>query len=548
MKKYIKYNKVIGFVFGLLIMINFSSCEEEEETNYTNPYILNSDIGLQYENLTTYPFQENIISNKPQFNISNTVYAFSIISVRLNGTDTSVDASKFAVESKTGVISIDNTTGILQTGNTYNFDIGIGNVNGVIRNDDSFVLEVLEIPMDLSIDNENYEANFLENVDVATVTYVDTSVNGDVLSDIIYSLVNAPVGFSIDATTGVISKTSEANSGVHKLSVTINSNLGSLSFSDVITVTVGESPILNYFQADGLTELNKVVLSPWTDYSTTIPVIDGMNAVGYEIILPATITPGSVNINSDGSISVLSDQNLPLGDHSLGVIATNSSDISATFNDVFTLSVETRWETTPVFYEDFNNAIDPPEELNAYNASLNSYLLNGASMFGFQAAYTASKGVYTAKLGEGKVDGGFATAVDAAMVLELTMLPEWRKMRVAFSEGFGFGDNRLDWYERSLQSSHNNTDVVAGNYDSNNWNTVMAIGDSSWSGTSIWKTLSNDDDLNQIPFKDVDITPGNPSVFLNWRVQKTGTATGGAVFLIDNIKVEVSNAFEAEEE
>ena len=540
-------NSILRIAFSLFIAFNLISCEDEESTTFDNILNIDQNIGLTYNVLSTYSLKELILSENPQFNIDGSLYSFSIKEVRLDNQKLETGLSKFTIDKKTGVISIDNNEGILIPGKQYDFDIAVGNVDGVILTENAFSLTVLDIPLSYSITNESFESNFLENVVVATVSYVDTSENNDVLSNVSYSLVNPDSGFSIEPTTGVISKTTQATTGEHTISIAINTNVGSSTFENVLTVTVGEAPTVNYLKKDGITDLNKVVLSPWTAYSTTIPVIDGMNAVSYEIILPETLVSGSVIANADGSISVLTDQNLPLGDHSLGVIATNSSGISATFNDVFTLSVETRWETTPIFYEDFNNAIDPPEELNAYNASLNSYLLNGASMFGFQAAYTASKGVYTAKLSEGKVDGGFATAVDAAMVLELTMQPEWRKMRVAFSEGFGFGDNRLDWYERSLQSSHNNADVVAGNYDSNNWNTVMPIGDNSWSGTSIWKTLSSDADLNQIPFKNVEITPGNTSVFLNWRVQKTGTATGGAAFLIDNIKVEVSNAFEAEE-
>lgn len=530
--------------------MNFISCEQEETSQYkTNPYTITGNVGLQYENITTYSYKEEMVSTSPQFSISNSAYAFSILAVRVNDTETVFGKSSiFSIDPKTGVISIDNSQGSLVNGDTYNFDIGIGNVDGVIRTDNAFVLTILETPLSYTISNTTFSANYLANVDVATVAYEDTSTNGDVLSDITYSLVNPPLGFSIDSITGVISKTSEASSGEHKISVTINSNLGSLSFTDVLTVTVGDAPIINYFQTDGITELSNVVLSPWTAYSTIIPVIDGMNAVSYEIILPTTLTAGSVIANSDGSISVLADQNLAIGVHSLGIIATNSSNISATFNDVFTLTVETRWETTPVFNEDFNNAIDPPQELNVYNPALNSYHLNGASTFGFQAAYTSSKGVYTAKLSEGKVDGGFATPVDAAMVLELIMQPEWRKMRVSFNEGFGFGDNRLGWYERTLQSSHSISDLLAANYDPSNWETVMSPTNTSWSGSSVWKTLSSDADLNQIPSKEVNITPGNASIFLNWRVQKTGTATGGAAFLIDDIKVEVSNAFTAEEQ
>lgn len=541
-------NKWIKIVFALLIIGGFNSCDDEADNYQENPNILNSDIGLNYQNLISYPYNEVIMSEAPSFKIDNTVYAFSILTIKKDGEPMNEGVSIFSIGSKTGIISIDNSNANLNPGSMYVFNVGIGNVNGIISNENAFTLEVSDLPLGYTISNTTYDAKFLEVSDIATVTFEDTSEDGNVISDVTYSLNSPPPGFTINATSGVISKNTDALSGVHMISVTISSNLGPKTFADVLEVTVGEAPDLTYVQADGSTPLTNVILSPWTAYTTALPIMEGMNAVSYEIVLPETLTAGSVIANNDGSISVLADQNLPIGTHSLSVIATNSSDITYTANAIFTLIVEMRWEEeTPVFLEDFNNAIDPPQEVNDYNASLNSYHLNGASNFGFVAAYTASKGVYTAKISEGKVDGGFATQVDAAMVLELAMQPEWRKMRVSFTEGFGYGDNRLTWYERTLQSSHDISDVQAGNYDSGNWNTIMTATDASWSGTSVWKTLSSDEDLNKINEKEVNITPGNASIFLNWRIQKTGTATGGAAFLIDTIQVEVSNAFNAEE-
>ena len=542
MKKIKFYKHILPVIFGIFLVLNITSCEQEEE--YENLYVISGDVGLTYVDITTFPFQNDIVTDAPTFNIDNSVYRFRIVTIALSD-GTPVDLNDFSVEGKSGIITIDNNEGILLAGKTYHFDIGIDNVNGTIFEENSFILTVLDIPLDYEITNDTAEANFLEEKDLATVTYVDTSDQG-VIEDVSYSLDNPPTGFTIDTDTGVISKNTEASSGVHKISVIIHSNLGSKTFTDVLTVTVGDAPTIQYVMADGITALSQTVLSPWTAYTTAIPILDGMTATEYEIILPGNLPAGSIIANADGTISVLADQNLITGDHIMGVIATNSSGASATFDNIFTLSVETRWETPAVFFEDFNNAPDPSVTPNEYNSKLNTYFLNN-SVFAFVVQNTTSKNVFTAKLAEGKVDGGFESIVDASLVLELTMQPEWRKMRVAFTEGFGFGDNRLDWYVRTLSSSHNISDLEAGTFDGSNWNTIMNTIDASWSGTSVWKTLSSDSDLNQVPFKDVEIIPGNTSVFLNWRVEKTGTASGGAVFLVDDINVEVSNAFDAEE-
>jgi hypothetical protein len=404
--------------------------------------------------------------------------------------------------------------------------------------------------LDYEITNDTAEANFLEEKDLATVSYVDTSNQG-VIDDVSFSLDNPPTGFTIDTDSGVISKNTETSSGVHKISVIIHSNLGSKSFADVLTVTVGDAPTIQYVMADGITPLTQTVLSPWTAYTTAIPIIDGMTATEYEIILPGNLPAGSIIANADGSISVLADQNLITGDHILGVIATNSSGISATFDNIFTLSVETHWETPAVFFEDFNNAPDIGVTPNIYNTALYNYdLYSSAASFKVQHTFSDKAGkekdLFTAKLGD---DGKNSPdeLVDAALVLKLTMQTDWRLMRVSFNEDFGFGTDRLDWYERSLQSSYDVSDLESGTYDNGNWTTIMDVNDPSWSGASGWSGIHVDSDLNVVPFKDVTIVPGNASIFLNWRIQKTGTAGKGATFLIDDINVEVSNAFDAEE-
>ncbi len=546
MKKIKYFKPFILVIFGLLFFASFYSCEEDE-IDYTNQYIIDGDIGLTYTNIDTYPYQKKMMTDAPGFTIDHSVYGFRLIDVKLKD-GTSANLNDFSIDYKTGVITIDNSKGDIIPGETYHFDIGVNQVNGTILEPNAFVMNVFEIPLDYTISTDTVDAEFLDEKDLATVTYVDTSVGG-VIEDITYSLNNAPTGFTIDSDTGVISKDTNADSGVHVLTVTISSNLGSVTFDDVLTVTVGEAPTIQYVQVDGATNLTKTVLSPWTTYTTAIPKLEGMTATEYEIILPSTLVIGSVIVNADGSISIPANQELPLGDHVLGVIATNSSDISATFENVFSLTVEAHWDVNPVFTEDFNNAKDPVDP-NAYNAALMHYDLYGSAQ-SFTVENTINdkvgkeKDLFTAKLSD---DGKNSPdeLVDATMVLKLDLQSDWRKMRVSFNEDFGWGDDRLDWYERSLQSSHDISDLETGTFDNSNWTTIMAPND--WSGTSGWGGIHVDSDLNVVPFQNVVITPGNASVFLNWRVQKTEPTTGkGAGFFIDDIRVEVSKAFAAEE-
>ncbi len=547
MKKIKYFKPFILVIFGLFFFSSFYSCEEDE-IDYTNQYVIDGDIGLTYTNIDTYPYQKEIVTDAPSFTIDHAVYGFSIKDVKLSD-GTSTGLGDFSIDYKTGIITIDNSKGDIIPGETYSFNIGVDNVNGTILETNAFVMGVFDIPLDYTITTDVVEVEFLDELDIATITYVDTSTGGNVVEDVTYSLKDAPAGFTIDADTGVISKDTNADSGVYKLTVIIDSNVGSKTFADVLTVTVGEAPSLQYVQADGTTPLSNVVLSPWTEYQTEIPQLNGMTVATLEIILPQGIEDEMVIIKNDGRIKVREDKDIPEGVYSLGVIATNSSGTVVTFENVFSLTVEAHWDVNPVFTEDFNNVKDPVDP-NAYNAALMHYDLYGSAQ-SFTVENTINdkvgkeKDLFTAKLSD---DGKNSPdeLVDAALVLELAMQADWRKMRVSFNEDFGWGDDRLDWYERSFQSGYDVSDLETGTFDNSNWTTIMAPND--WSGVSGWGDIHVDSDLNVVPFQDVVITPGNASVYLNWRVQKTGPTTGkGAGFFIDEIRVEVSKAFAAEE-
>lgn len=542
--KTIKLTKIVYlFLAGLL----FWSCGEErvaqDYDEYNQVKLTNDDGTVSYDPVTTYPVNGIITSGAAYLEMEG-VYRFAIDQAIIPSESTA-NVSNFSIDGATGVIEYENS-GELSPG-LYFVSVRLENTNGVAVYNQVYEMLVNEVPVSLQVDNELVETGIFEEGVIATLSYTDESGAAEITS-VTYSLVNPPAGFSIDADSGEISKGNGASSGENTISVKATTNLGIVEYEAILTVNVGAEPTISYVQQDGLTALTKVTVSPWTAYTTAAPILNGMTATSYEIVLPETLIAGSVTVDSQGRISVDTDQNLAIGDHSLGVIASNASGISFEFEAVFVVTVNTRWEVSPVFFEDFNNApVDPASTPNDYNSALHSYKLN-SSEIDFVVQNTSSKGIFTAKISDPKIDGAFGAIIDAALVLELTMQPEWRKMRVAFNEGFGFGDDRLGWFERSLLSSHSIADIETGAFDANNWKTVMSDTDTDWSGTSVWKGLAGDDQLYKVPSKDVEIVPGNTSVFLNWRIEKTSVPTKGAAFLIDDIRVEVSLAFIAEEE
>lgn len=525
----------IQLSFSLLLVLTFGACEDES-TYEENPNTLNAAIGLTYENLTTYSYQTVIKSAQPQFNIDKSAYNFNILTVSLNGTPLVEGISIFTIDEKTGIISIDNRNGVLANGAIYEYTVGIGNVNGIIPNENAFALNVLDTPLGYSISNDTYDANYLENSDIATISYEDLSPGGDVLSDISYNLENSPVGFSIDAATGVISKNTNAASGVHKISVKIGSNLGPKTFEDVLTVTVGDAPVLSYVQSDQSTPLTNTVLSPWTSYKTANPLMEGMNAVAYEMILPAELVAGSVIVDAQGSIAVLADQNLPVGTHTLGVIATNASGISATFNNVFTLTVETRWETGDFFNDTFNDdSTGPVDPGNTLYPDFAGYTLGTTN--NWNKAVVTKSGLPTIQgiriQNPGTNHHYLVKTVDITGV---------KAMQVSFGEQWGYNDAFGSTYSRGFYAGDSTSDLEGGSFDPANWTTIMPFADPRWPGSSTWKERVP----NTINNVAIDLSNINGSMLkLAWYIGGDNAQNGQ--YLIDYCNAQIATAFPAEE-
>ena len=427
----------------------------------------------------------------------------------------------------------------------YVISVKVANSNGVAVHSDLLSFNIDEVPITLQVDNSEKSAGIFEQGAMATVSYTDTS--GGLISSVSYALSsNTPSGFSIDAASGVISKVNGALSGENKISVVATTNLGIITFNNVLTVTVGAPPTVELLQQDGTTSLQQLTLSSNTAYVSAAPNLVGMTAASWEALLPDSLSDysTSISIDNDGKITILANANLPLGTYLMGAKATNASGNTYDFNDILTLKVEERWETTPVYYQNFDLAADAVDP-NIFDSSLSTYRLNG-SVQNHLVALISAKNVRVARVTQA---GGETTkAIESALVLALAVDSDWKKLRVSFNEAFGYGDNRLGWYERYVHTGTSITDLESGVFTEANWNTLMASDDTDWSSISLWGGLNGDSTLNSVPAKSFDVPLGATNMYVNWRVMKTGTATGGANFMVDEIKVEVSTAFTAEEQ
>lgn len=545
-----KRNRNIKFLVWVFLagLIYFSSCEKKYPQDYT-PYqptpVTSINVDLQYPPVQAYPAPVIIKSDTPTFSIEG-VYSFQLDTVIAYENGSYVE-SNFSIDKETGVISYDNKSGSIKSG-TYGVSVVVSNPTGQAVVDSAFKMTILNVPVSITVDNPVVNANALQQGVIATVEYKDESPDQS-LTSVAYSLANDVTGFSIDAVSGAISKSTAAVADTTvKLSVTLTTNLGVVTFDSVVTVHVGAPPSIKFVQQNGTTTLTRVTLSPWTGYTTHAPVLEGMESNGgWEIILPDTLDAAAFTIASDGAITVLPNMNLPVGDFKIGVKVTNGSGVSFEFPDQFTIHVETRWDATPVFFEDFNNATSAAGPVHQYNPALSSYEQHGSSTE-FQALNVAGGGrsFYAARVFKGKA----SDKIEAVMILSLNINPTWHDMRVSFNEMFGYSDKALDTWQRTLSYSYDTTDVAAGNYDPANWHMLMPANDSGWPGTSNWQTGTSDSDFTPIPakgFGGIDNTQN--SIFINWwYANLSGTDTKGAQFLVDNLKVEVSKAFDAEEQ
>ena len=528
-------------IIPLLVMMFLAySCSDDDTGNdnqYTQVKLQNNDGTIAYSMVQSYPFLNKIVSTAPQFETVG-VYRFALGDVKAP-TGSRFNINLLSVDGQTGVITYDNENGTLTPGDYY-ISVKLENTNGAAIYTDAYHLKVTDIPLSLQADNTTVNADFFDIGIVATLSYSDTSGSGEITS-VSYKLVDPPAGFSINASTGEISKDTNAQSGANALTVELTTNLGIARFADFITVTVGAPPTLAYKQQNGTADLNQVLVSPWTAYSTVSPLLEGMTASSYEIILPETLSAGTVNVASNGVISVSADQNLPAGTHSLGVKVTNNSGIEVTFENVFDLVVEFRWQTTKLFEDNFNDGMHHTTPLNPGTTPYPDYV--GYTIGQANTSWRKINLTHATRLevqGLRVLDPGDK---DHYLVRNIDITGV-KALRVSFAELFGYQDSFVDNYQRTLYAGDSTADLGAGTFNPANWTVVMPNSDPRWTRASRWNIDRGVTPVENV-LVDLSSISGN-SLKLAWYIGLQTSPVIGQYF-IDNVSAQAALAYPAEE-
>lgn len=552
--------KISKTLFSIIIssILIITSCDDEETVELYEPQFINVDsTSLAYEKLSTYPSLNSIQSANPTTSDLETPYGFRILKISSSSQSNFVQAA-FTIDRESGIISYGNINNTISAG-TFSIDVGVVNTNGMAVYENAFELIILDVPLEVVIDNNEVEAGIFEQGVMATISYTDTS-GSDEITSATYKLIDPPVGFEINSSTGAISKVKGAASGPNSLSVEITTNIGVVMAPNVLTVNVGESPTIEMLQQDESTSLTKTVLSPNTAYTTSSPEVTGMDPTNWEVVLPTSLLNSDLELGEiidfsssfsveepSGKVSIAADAGLPLGTHTLGLKATNASDDEFEFKDVLTIEVEDRWET--VVYE--------PSDFDALTGVTLHHLDSPTSFLGT----TDNHGM--AKMPVVKwqsINGaGNSNRIDAAMELKIPIQdPSIRKARISFYEASGYNNFYVTRHERKVYS-YQAADTTPPVADPSTWNLLIDNDDSMWSTIAQWPALKAARDVtktapditlfNKMEGKTVSVSSDTQNLYFFLRFIKVSDEfpTQGQ-WLIADFMVEASLAFPAEEQ
>ncbi len=553
---------ILSNLFLIAGLLWFASCEERIVSDYT-PYEPDKNISITYDTDSFYPMLTVLVSDTPKI-VSEAVYTMKIDSTSLGS------LNNFDIDTETGVITYDNSKGTINPGE-YTVYVSLATPNSL--NSSEYHFTIKEVPVSLKATPNEYSAGVLEIADISTISYTDESPDQSI-TELTYALQPAVKGYSIDENTGVISKNTEADGDTTvALGIKVITNLGVRSYDSVLMVTVGPPPTIEYKQTDNTTKLNAVIVSPWSAYTTGEPVLNDMNADGgWELLVyDSNIDPAAFDIDqTTGQISILSDQNLPVDTFMLGVKVTNGSGVPYTFDSLFTVYVNKRWdETNLVVDEDFQDDSGNQE----FGSGFVSYYFADAvdqAIFNanLQQSENASKDKFwdirLAKLITTKNTP--AVLADAVLVLpiDLTTYPEAKDLRVSFGHTIGFNAVAIDNYERTV--SYTYTALSNGSDQPADWNIIMPADDPDWPGVNWGVGYYYDDFLNnypdpavmgspeainlipQIPYKELGGVDNTKTIYICWRVKGTNVDGKNSLFQFDNVKVQKATAFPAEEQ
>ena len=540
-----------SFKFLLFALIIFS-CEERVELDYvefTPGSLADNDGKIIYSDVDVYPVLDVISTDTPSVDNSiNTGLVFNIDTVKAPAEST-FDYSKFTIDKPSGVISYDNSMGGLTEGN-YSISLSVDNAGGVARYDDVVTISVLSVPIQINIDSESVDVGSLQIGEIATASVTDLSGQG-VVSMVTYQLVDASDIYSINETTGVISKDKAANSGSIKLSVQVGSNLGAVVASDLLTVNVGPSPTISLLQLDGSTPLTRVTLSPYTAYTSYPPVLSDMTAASWDIILPPTLDnfKNFFSMGAAGEITIAADANLPEGDYKIGVTPKNAGGISLDFPEVLTIKVENR---SAVVFEDLINN-HPGEDDSAAPSAVNgwsSHLISGTKDDG--SSWKKMKAV-AGKWGSMRrwMGGSYVGDSDECVIreIDLSSIDKTKPTTVVFGEVIGYGPAYMNKYDRAFYYGEDITNVSSGSWNDAEWVPFNGLGleGADWLGAN-WNA-GNGPPQDYTKTINLNSISGD-KVYLNWRMSRKDSQTGkqNGQWVINDIRIEQPDVYAAEEE
>ena len=540
-----------NFNFLLFALIIFS-CEERVELDYvefTPGSLADNDGKIIYSDVDVYPVLDVISTDTPSVDNSiNTGLVFNIDTVKAPAEST-FDYSKFSIDKPSGVISYDNSMGGLTEGN-YSITLSVDNAGGVARYDDVVTISVLSVPIQINIDSESVDVGSLQIGEIATASVTDLSGQG-VVSMVTYQLVDASDIYSINETTGVISKDKAANSGSVKLSVQVGSNLGAVVASDLLTVNVGPSPTISLLQLDGSTPLTRVTLSPYTAYTSYPPVLSDMTAASWDIILPPTLDnfKNFFSMGAAGEIIIAADANLPEGDYKIGVTPKNAGGISLDFPEVLTIKVENR---SAVVFEDLINDHPgeddsaPPSAVNGWSSHVISGTKDDGSSWKKMKAVAGKWGSMRRWMG-----GSYVGDSDECVIreIDLSSIDKTKPTTIVFGEVIGYGPAYMNKYDRAFYYGEDITNVSSGTWNDAEWVPLNGLGleGADWLGAN-WNA-GNGPPQDYTKSINLNSISGD-KVYLNWRMRRKDSQTGkqNGQWVINDIRIEQPDVYAAEEE
>ncbi|NPA35796.1 MAG: hypothetical protein GXO47_02995 [Chlorobi bacterium] len=491
--------KILSGFFLIAGLFYMSSCEERVELDYT-VYSPDAPAKFTYAEKTFYPMKTVLASDTPVFSVEG-LYTLKIDSVYAASID-DYDLTNFKIDDETGVITYNNAGGTINPGQ-YALDISIHTINHIVNMEKAYSFTVLDVPVSITASETEVYTGALQQGVISTISYTDESPEQNLIVDS-YSIYPYVVGYSINENGEILKSTSAIPNTTDSLSITVNTNLGSKTFKNVVVVHVGPPPSILYTKTSDSDTLKNVIMAPTSVYSTVQPVLEGMNSDGgWELVLADTVPQeviDALTIDNNGIITYNGSGNVPDGVYTVSVKVTNSTGVSFEFKDLFTLTIQTKW--SQVFYGG-----------DEFGDGTITYSKDPTSVYMFGDGGGYAKGYHA--------DGDIFYSMVTAQV-DITSDWNGNKLLISFDELNGWGANQEPVYaefERTLEYS----------YDQANWTTIMSPDDTDWPMTGAGSYVSvKDQDAGSID-------TSNSALYIRWTYNNSASDTKSkSVWKLDN--------------